>query len=88
MCVAAQLGVGMGITPPEVPGQVMDAVAALGLPTHISCDWETIVEAIGLDKKGTGSQISLILLEKMGSAMAVKLEKEAVLQNLEAIYGR
>ena len=88
MCVAAQLGVGLGITPPEVPGQIMDAVAALGLPTHISCDWETIVEAVGLDKKGAGDDITLILLEDLGRAARCKMKKDEVLQNLEAINGR
>ena len=86
MCAAAKLGVSLGVTPADVPAKIEAAVAALGLPTRISCDWETIVEAVGLDKKSAGSQISLILLEKMGHAVAVKMEKDAVLRTLEAVY--
>ncbi len=86
MCVAARLGASLGVTPADVPAKIENAVAALGLPTHISCDWETIVEAVGLDKKSAGSRISLILLEKMGRAVPVKMEKDAVLRTLEAVY--
>ena len=88
MCVAARLGAALGVTPAEVPGKIEAAVAALGLPTYISCDWDTIVEAVGLDKKSAGSRISLILLEKMGRAIPVKMEKEAVLRTLETVYKR
>ncbi len=86
MCVAARLGVELGITPAEVPEQVTAAVAALGLPTRIDCGWNDIVEAIGLDKKSAGSRISFILLEELGRAAAVKMEKETVLRHLEAVY--
>ncbi len=86
MCVAAKLGVALGVTPADVPAKIEGAAAALGLPTHISCGWNDIVEAVGLDKKSAGSQISLILLEKMGHAVAVKMEKDAVLRTLKAVY--
>ena len=86
MCVAAKLGAALGVTPADVPVKIEAAVAALGLPTRIGCDWDTIVEAVGLDKKSAGSQISLILLDKMGHAVPVKMEKDAVLRTLEAVY--
>ena len=90
MCVAAQLSFGLGTMGGDDDGiqALMDLLEALGLPTHIDCDWNTIVEAVGLDKKSAGDDITLILLERMGHAVGRKMPKEEVLRNLEAIYGR
>ena len=89
MCVAAQLSFGLGVARDDDGFQALnDLLEALGLPTHIDCDWNTIVEAIGLDKKSAGEDITLVLLERMGHAVLRKMPKEEVLQNLEAIYGR
>jgi len=88
MCVAAQLGHGLGVSLCDDYDALMGLIDAFGLPTHIECDWNTIVEAIGLDKKGDGDEITLILLQKIGTAVPKKMKKELVLQNLEAVYGR
>ena len=89
MVVAAQLSVGMGVMESDQGiSELVELLEALGLPTHIHCDWETIVEAVGLDKKSAGDQISFVFLERMGKAVARRMPKEEVLQNLEAIYGR
>ena len=88
MCAAAQLGVALGITPDHVPGRITDAVAALGLPTSISCAMDNYAAAIGLDKKGAGADITLILLDKMGHAIPHKMPKAALLEQLSALMGR
>ena len=88
MCTAARLGAELGVTPPEVPGQVTDALAALGLPTAISCTSEEYAAAIGLDKKGAGEDISLILLDQIGHAVPQKMPKTALLERLTALLGR
>ena len=86
MVVAAQLSVGMGVMESdEGISELVALLEALGLPTHIACDWETIVEAVGLDKKSAGSEISFVFLERMGHAVARRMPKEEVLQNLEAL---
>ena len=85
MCAAAQLGVELGVTPPDVPGRILDAVSALGLPTSISCTMDDYTAAIGLDKKGAGADISLILLDKMGHAVPYKIEKAALLKRLAVL---
>ena len=82
MCLAARLGVTLGITHPEVPGQVEAALAPLGLPTAIPCTKEEYTAAIGLDKKGSGDAISLILLDRLGRAVIHKLPKKEVLDLL------
>ena len=88
MCAAARLGAELGVTPPEVPGQVTDAVAALGLPTSISCTMDDYAAAIGLDKKGAGADITLILLDKLGHAVPYKMPKAALLERLPALSDR
>ena len=82
MCLAARLGVRLGITSPEIPGQVEAALAPLGLPTAIPCTKEEYTAAIGLDKKGSGDAISLILLDRLGHAVIHKLPKKEVLDLL------
>ena len=85
MCAAAQLGVALGVTPPDVPGRIADAAASLGLPTSITCTPDEYAAAVGLDKKGAGADISLILLDKMGHAVPYKMEKAALLKRLAAL---
>ena len=85
MCAAARLGVALGVTPPELPAKLKNAIAALNLPTSISCTMEDYAAAVGLDKKGTGADINLILLDKMGRAVPHKLPKTQLLKQLEAL---
>lgn len=82
MCRAAKLGVTLGITPKEVPGQIEALLTALGLPTAIPCTGEEYAAAIGLDKKGEGSHISLILLDQLGRGIIHKMLREEVLELL------
>ena len=82
MVLAARLGVALGVTPAEVPGQVEAAVAALGLPTRIGCAHADYAAAIGLDKKGAGEDITLILLEALGRAIPHKMPKAELLKLL------
>ena len=88
MCAAARLGAELGVTPPDVPGRIAGAAASLGLPTFISCTPDEYAAAVGLDKKGAGMDISLILLDKMGRAVPYKMSKTALLERLEALPGR
>lgn len=89
MCVAVQLGFGLGIMENDEGIQaLMDLLESFGLPIHIDCPWETMVKAVGLDKKSEGEDLTMIFLKEMGQALPVKMSKETVLQNLEAICGR
>ena len=85
MCAAAQLGINLGVTPPDVPGRIADAAASLGLPTFIDCTPDEYAAAIGLDKKGAGADITLILLDKMGHAVPHKMPKAALLERLAVL---
>ena len=86
-CVA-QLGVGLGITPPEVVEQIRSILNKFGLPQDIPCPWETMTEAVGLDKKRTGDSITLILLERLGQAVPRRMKKDQLLELLEPMCGR
>lgn len=89
MCAAAQLGFGLGLMEEgEGIQALMDLLAAFGLPTHIDCPWETLVKAVGLDKKSQGEDITMIFLRKMGEALPTRMKKDAVLEDLEAVYGQ
>ena len=46
---------------------------------------EAYRDAIGLDKKGVGSQIHVILLQELGQAVAVPMEKEALLAQIAEV---
>ena len=85
---AAQLGVGLGITPPEVVEQIRSILNKFGLPQDIPCPWETMTEAVGLDKKRTGDSITLILLERLGQAVPRRMKKDQLLELLEPMCGR
>ncbi|MCI8537339.1 MAG: 3-dehydroquinate synthase [Oscillospiraceae bacterium] len=85
MCVAAQLGVRLGVTPAGVPERIADICASFGLPTAISCTMEDYAAAVGLDKKGAGADISLILLEQIGNAVPRKLPKNDVLDLISTL---
>ena len=84
MCAAAKLGAALGVTPPDVPGRVEDALASLGLPTAISCSVGDYAAAVGLDKKGAGADITLILLDKIGHAVPHKLPKAQLMGLLDS----
>ncbi len=85
MCAAARLGIGLGITPADVPGRIEGVLGALGLPTRISCSRSDYAAAVGLDKKGAGADITLILLDQMGHSSPHKLPKAELLKRLEAL---
>lgn len=90
MCVAAQLGFGLGVSGGDDSGirELVELLKAFRLPTRIDCDWNTLVRAVGLDKKSTGDDITMIFLKRMGEAVPVRMKKEDVLRNLEAVFGR
>jgi len=60
-------------------------VRNFGLPDRIPCTMEDYQSAIGLDKKGSGSRISVILLTELGQAQAVPMEKAQLFQLIDEI---
>ena len=62
-------------------------LTAFGLPTHLPCSWEAAEQAVCRDKKGAGGDLTMIFLERLGKAVPVRLEKEAVLRHLKTYLG-
>lgn len=83
MVKAAGLGERLGITPAGTADRIAAVLTALDLPVEISCTAEEYAAAIGLDKKGAGADISVILLEEMGRAIPHKMPKAALLEELK-----
>ena len=83
MVRAAGLGEKLGVTPAGTAEAIAGALAPLALPTEIPCTLAEYTAAIGLDKKGAGADISVILLEELGRAVPHKMPKEELLEALK-----
>ena len=83
MVKAAELGVAMGITPAGLPERIGVLLGCFGLPVSIPCTHADYAAAIGLDKKGAGDSISVILLEEAGRAVAHPMPKANLLEELK-----
>ena len=83
MVQAAKLGETLGISPAGTAERIAALLTPLGLPVDIPCTHEEYAAAIGLDKKGAGADISVILLEQMGHAIPHKMPKVALLEELK-----
>ena len=57
------------------------------LPDAIVCSRADYETAVGLDKKGAGNAITLILLNKLGEAKPVRMDKQKLLTMIEDAYG-
>ena len=88
MSRAARLGVACGVTPPEVVGAIQALTGQFGLPQDIPCPWETLTEAVGLDKKRAGDMITMIFLSRLGKAAPTKMKKDTLLDHIAALRGR
>ena len=84
---AAELGVAAGVTPAEVIAPIAGLIEAFGLPGHIPCPWDTLTEAVGLDKKRAGDDITMIFLSQLGKAVPTKLKKDELLALLHPTFG-
>lgn len=82
MVKALELGVRLGVTPEGLSDRVAVLLGAFNLPIAIPCDGAHYQAAIGLDKKGAGEDITLILLDALGHAVGHRIAKEQVLELL------
>ena len=78
----AELGVALGLTPPSLAVRIAQLVPEFGLPRSLPCTGEEYAAAIGLDKKGAGESITLVLLDRPGHAMRYPLKKQQLLSLL------
>ena len=83
MVRAAWLGERLGVTPAGTAERIARTLAPLGLPVEIPCTLADYTAAIGLDKKGAGAEIAVILLEELGRAVPHRMPKETLLEELK-----
>ncbi len=69
MVYAAEIGEKLGITPKGTGTSIISVLEKYGLPTRADEKKEDIFQGILSDKKKSGDRISLILLERIGSAV-------------------
>ena len=84
MVTAMKLGLRLGVTR-EKDGleQLIALLSGFGLPLAIPCAEAEYEAAVGLDKKGAGTNITVILLEELGKAVPHPMAKEELLRTLK-----
>ena len=75
MVCAAKIGVSLGITPVGLPERIAALVERFGLPAEIPCSATCYEAAVGLDKKGAGENITLILPDQPGHVVPYEMKK-------------
>lgn len=85
MMAAVALGIDLGLTDPSILWELSRVLEDFGLPTAIPCTMEQAAQAIGLDKKGDGEEITMVLLTQLGRSVTRKMKKEEVLRHLEPL---
>ena len=84
---AAQIGVGLGVTP-DIVEPIQTILKKYDLPIDIPCPWDTLTNAVLRDKKNLGGKINLIVLESLGRAVPYPVTFDQLLEQLEAMCGR
>ena len=84
---AAQIGVGLGVTP-DIVEPIQTILEKYDLPIDIPCPWDTLTNAVLRDKKNLGGKINLIVLESLGHAVPCPITFDQLLEQLEAMCGR
>jgi 3-dehydroquinate synthase len=85
MCMAARIGETLGLTKAGSAGKLSEAVVKYGLPDAIPATGEIFADALRLDKKGDGENISLILIHEPGSAFVHRMPKKNLLDLVERV---
>ena len=85
LVAAVKLGEQLGVTPTEVRPQAVEMLRAHRLPTEIDCTMAEYEAAIGLDKKGEGEKIHLILLTRAGEAVRHSMTKAELFALIEGV---
>lgn len=81
---AAQIGVGLGVTP-DIVEPIQTILEKYDLPIDIPCPWDTLTNAVLRDKKNLGGKINLIVLESLGHAVPCPITFDQLLEQLESM---
>ena len=78
-------GMDLGVTDPGAIWALRPVLEGFDLPITIPCSRADAERAVALDKKGSGGEITLVLLREIGRAITRKIEKEEMLRLLDPL---
>ena len=79
-------GEAWGVTEPGTHAAMVSVLQKWGLPDHALEDAaEILLREASYDKKAAGSRITLVALKRLGEAVLLPLEREALRQRMEAL---
>ncbi|MCU9995335.1 3-dehydroquinate synthase [Mobiluncus mulieris] len=88
MVYAAHLGVLMRMTPPELPGQIVRRLEAVGLPVSYSAHrFEELLPKMLADKKVRGGVLRFVLLQGVGQPTVVSVQDTSILEQAACLTG-
>ena len=88
MVYAAHLGVLMRVTPPELPGQIVRRLEAVGLPVSYSAHrFEELLPKMLADKKVRGGVLRFVLLQGVGQPTVVSVQDTSILEQAACLTG-
>jgi 3-dehydroquinate synthase len=82
MVFAARLSERRGLAAPGTAERLERLLLALGLPTRLGADVDTLIKAIAHDKKRSGDGIRMALLESIGAAVLAQVPLREVQEAL------
>ncbi len=78
MVMALEWGEKNNITPVGTGERISKILKKYNLPTSAELEREELISAVGVDKKGVGSKINLILLKDIGDALIYPIHKDEI----------
>lgn len=84
MVIASRLGEKSGITEPETTKRIENLIKGFNLPDDIKIS-DDAIQGIALDKKASGKDISIILIEKIGQYKIHKMKTEKYAKLLKEV---
>ena len=85
MVTAAKLSVERGLLPHSEMHRLTVLLQNMGLPSEMEVDRSMVMDAITKDKKKRGDRINMILLQGIGNAVIVPVEKEELWNGIDEV---
>ncbi len=86
MAVAAGVAESRFLLAPEEKKRLISLIEKFGLPVTLPTNPETLLEALGKDKKRRGGALDFILLEQLGSSLIQEVTLEELRKELANLY--
>ncbi|HBA55217.1 MAG TPA: hypothetical protein DCZ04_12405 [Syntrophorhabdus aromaticivorans] len=80
MVMAAKLSMAMGLLAVHDVRRIQDMIEGYGLPTATALDKESVIDALGKDKKREDEDIHFVLLDGIGAARIERLKLQELVE--------